>query len=104
MFLVDMTFTDPTLIPPEKTTAHRDYLAGEYAKGHLMFGGPKSPRTGGFILSAHRDQAELETMLQNDPLVLAGLARFEITAFKPVMAAQEFAGLLDDPKGHTVGI
>lgn len=100
MFLVDMTFIDPARISPEKTAAHRVHLADEYAKGTLIFGGPKIPRTGGFILSAHSDRADLENLLQNDPLVLAGLARFDITAFNPVMATHAFAGLLDDPKGQ----
>ncbi|MES0862564.1 YciI family protein [Ruegeria sp. SCPT10] len=96
MFLVDMTFTDPNSIPPEKTAAHRDHMVDEYAKGNLMFGGPKSPRTGGFILSTHRDQTDLLALLQKDPLVVAGLAQFEITEFKPVMAAQTYAEVLGD--------
>lgn len=95
MFLVDMTFKDLKLITPELTQHHRDYLAEEYEKGNLMFGGRKQPRTGGVILSSHQDIESLQQMLTSDPFVKSGAVDYSITEFIPVMASTKFADLIE---------
>lgn len=94
MFLIDMEFTKPDLITPDLTTKHRLYLSAEYEKGNLMFGGRKRPRTGGIILSQHQSRSAVDALLQNDPFIRAGVARYTITEFEPVMAAHAYSALL----------
>ncbi|QKG72117.1 YciI family protein [Erythrobacter mangrovi] len=94
MFLIDVEFTEADLITQTLTAQHREYLADEYKKGNLMFGGRKSPRTGGILLSQHKTRLEVEALLQNDPFVQAGAACYSITEFEPVMAADAYSDIL----------
>ncbi|MBC3765207.1 YciI family protein [Neptunicella marina] len=94
MFLVDMHFSDMSKVTPELTELHKAYLAQEYAKGQLAFGGRKVPRTGGFIISKHTNQEELVQVLDSDPFIKQGAAIYTIKEFEPVMASDAFAPLL----------
>ncbi len=95
MFLIDMAFDDPARIPAELTDKHRQYLADKYVDGTLIVGGPKVPRTGGLIISMHADRTDLTQLMQNDPLVQAGLASYSVTEFVPAMATKDYASLLE---------
>ncbi|WP_391090951.1 YciI family protein [Vibrio sp. NH-UV-68] len=94
MYLVDMNFTDMSRITPELTEQHKKYLEGQYESGLLMFGGRKVPRTGGILVSAHRTKESLLEVLESDPFVASGAVSYIITEFVPVMASEEFAGIV----------
>lgn len=94
MFLVDMKFTNMDIVTPELTQQHRQYLADEYKKNKMLFGGRKEPRTGGLIVSNHQTKAELQQVLDSDPFISSGAADYSITEFIPVMASEQYAHLL----------
>lgn len=94
MFIVDITFLDVNQITAELTEQHREYLKTQYALGLLMFGGRKVPRTGGMLLSQHKDKNELIQMLAADPLIQSGLVNYSITELMPVMASEDYQHLL----------
>ena len=94
MFLIDVKFTVPDKITPELTARHRKHLATEYATGNLLVGGPKVPRIGGVILSCHSSLKKVVRLMESDPLVVANLAEFTVTEFKPLMANEKFYGFL----------
>jgi len=94
MYLVDMSFTDMSRITPELTERHKKYLEGQYKSGLLMFGGRKVPRTGGILVSAHATKESLIDVLESDPFVASGAVSYVITEFVPVMASEEYAGIV----------
>ena len=94
MFLIELTFTDLNKITPELTQVHRDYLAKEYETNQLLFGGRKEPRTGGLLISDHKDETRVRALMDSDPFVESGVAKYKITEFIPVMASDEYRHLL----------
>lgn len=96
MYLVDMNFINMALITPELTEQHRSYLANEYKRNNMMFGGRKEPRTGGIIISNHQTKDELRLLLESDPFVQSGAVKYSITEFTPVMASEQYYHLLNN--------
>ncbi len=94
MFLIDIVFQDIEQITPELTLAHRQYLVPHYKNKTLLFGGRKVPRTGGIILAQHLSQEQVHSLMQQDPLIASGLARYTITEFQVVMTADDYHRLL----------
>jgi uncharacterized protein YciI len=48
----------------------------------FLASGRQVPRRGGLILAVAPSRADLETVMQHDPFVREGLARFEIVEFR----------------------
>lgn len=95
MFLVDLNFIDLQKVTPELTERHRDYLAEEFDRGSLLFGGRKNPRTGGIIISRHPSIEAVKQVFDADPFVTSGAAEYAITEFFPVLAAKEYMDLVE---------
>jgi uncharacterized protein YciI len=87
MFLVSLSYTAPLEQIDAHLAAHRAFLAAQYAAGCFLASGPKVPRDGGIILAHAASRAALEQVLEADPFQRAGLARYEITEFLPLMTA-----------------
>lgn len=94
MYLIDFVFHDVTQLTPEMTLEHRNHLKPHYLSQQLILGGPKHPRTGGIILSNHRNDAEVRRLLDSDPLVQKGLASYSLIEFHPVMMNEKFIDLV----------
>lgn len=98
MFLVNMDFNNMKTITPELRQQHRDYLALEYERNHLIFGGRKIPDIGvlpgGIILSQHETREALQRCLAHDPFIKSGDVSYTITEFTPVMAANDYQHIL----------
>ena len=91
MFVVSLTYTAPLEQIDAHLAAHREFLAAHYAAGSFLMSGPKLPRDGGIIVAALPSRAALEAVLSEDPFQRAGLARYEITEFLPLMTAPALA-------------
>lgn len=71
-FLVQTTFSSA-----EKRMAHRAehrvYLNQLVAEGKLLMAGPYADESGGIIIFEAADQAEVESMMANDPFTINGV-------------------------------
>ena len=92
MFVILVKYVKPLEEVDRAVEAHRKFLARYYASGHFLLSGPREPRTGGVILANGESKPELEKIIQQDPFFIAHIAEYEIVEFKPVMAAEAFAG------------
>ena len=94
MFLVVLTYIQPLEAVDAHLGAHRDYLRRCYDAGVFLLSGPRVPREGGVILAQAESLSALEAILAEDPFQIHGLARYDIVAFTPGMAAPALTSLL----------
>ncbi|MFR9775483.1 YciI family protein [Micromonospora sp. MS34] len=69
---------------------HLTWLDRQYTDGIFRASGRRVPRTGGVILAAGVDRAELDRRLATDPFAERGVAAYEVTEF---VASRVAAGL-----------
>lgn len=62
---------------------HRAYLRELLAQGKMVASGPLVPRTGGALLLRVADEAELRTLLANDPFSQEGLVEHTLYTWAP---------------------
>ena len=74
-YLTDLDRVDEAL--PD----HLTWLDRQYADGVFLASGRRVPRTGGVILAAGLDRAELDQRLATDPFAERGLAGYEVAEF-----------------------
>ena len=87
MFLVLLSYKKPLAEVDRHVSAHMAFLARYYASGEFLLSGRKEPRSGGVILAKAAARAHIEQIVQNDPLVLEGVADYEIIEFIASTAA-----------------
>ena len=83
MFISILTYLRPleqidALIPD-----HLRFLDQHYASGLFVASGRLVPRTGGVILIAGQDRAQVTAILDQDPFSLAGVASYQLIEFTP---------------------
>lgn len=91
MFLVLLTYERPLAEIDRRMAAHVAFLEECYRAGAFLASGRQVPRSGGVILAVAADRQELEKIMELDPFVREGLAKFEIVEFRtslhhPVLA------------------
>lgn len=82
MFLVLLTYERPLEEIDRAMRAHVAFLHEGYRAGVFLASGRQVPRRGGVILAVAPSRGELEALMQQDPFVREGLARFEVVEFK----------------------
>lgn len=90
MFIVSLNYKCVLKEVDKYLDAHVAFLKQEYSNGNFIASGRKIPRTGGIIISAVKNRAELEMILEKDPFNRAGIAEYEITEFVPSMVAEGY--------------
>ncbi len=83
MFIVELTYKKSLEDVEQHLVAHRKFLDDGYSKNYFIASGPKSPRTGGIIISSLVDRLQLDNVLKQDPFSIYGIADYTITAFHP---------------------
>lgn len=91
MFIVLVHYKKPLEIIDQYLVSHRNHLDQGYQNNLLIASGPRSPRTGGILLSQSSDRFQLESFLHADPFYVNGLADYEIIEFEPVKYHQDFS-------------
>jgi uncharacterized protein YciI len=80
------------LVPIERIEAsldrHRRYCAELHRRRKLLASGPLMPRTGGALLLRVSDDAELSTLLAEDPFVTEGLVEHTIHRWAPAIGLE----------------
>ncbi|MFC6590817.1 YciI family protein [Deinococcus lacus] len=77
-------YTAPLEAVEAVTPAHREWLDIHYRSGLFIVSGPREPRTGGLILAQGESPEQLLEVMQDDPFYKAGVAEYEVIAFRPV--------------------
>lgn len=95
MFIINVTYVKPLSEVDRVLQAHRDHLDRHFASGKLLFCGPKVPREGGMIVGRFQDRAEADAFVKSDPFFVEGVARYEVTEFKPNRADEKLRFLIE---------
>jgi len=93
LYLVMLDYLRPLSEVDRYMGDHRAFLCHHYAAGHFLLSGRKVPRTGGVILAKANSLDEVTQWISQDPFREAGVARYEIIAWEPTMAAQGMPNL-----------
>jgi len=94
MFTVNLTYTVELEKVDQLLEEHVVFLNQQYELGNFIASGRKVPRTGGIILSAIEDKAELERIIAEDPFKKHELAHYELIEFIPSKTSDELAFLI----------
>ncbi|MGX7823902.1 YciI family protein [Actinokineospora sp. 24-640] len=73
-FTVDTTYAEDRALLDAVRPAHREWLAGYVEAGRVLGGGPWADGSGGFVVMAAADRAELDEILAADPYTTEGVA------------------------------
>jgi uncharacterized protein YciI len=84
MFLIELTYQVPWEEVQRHVVEHRECLGRYYAAGTLLVSGPKASKTGGLILSLHKERKEVDALIAEDPFYLRGIASYQVTEFDAV--------------------
>lgn len=87
MYVLILHYKKPLAEVEANLQAHRDYLAGYYAKDKLLASGPQNPRTGGLVLGEFENEAELKEFIANDPFTKTGVGEYQPIEFNPVLTS-----------------
>lgn len=90
MFIAIPTYKKPLSEVDKYLQAHRDYLAEHYAAGDFIASGPQNPRIGGVIMIKAADREVVNTIIEQDPFNINGIADYQIIEFTPTMFCDEF--------------
>jgi uncharacterized protein YciI len=101
MFLVLLTYERPLAEIDRKMNAHVAFLEECYRAGVFLASGRQVPRRGGVILAVAPSREDLERVMQQDPFVSEGLARYEIVEFRTSLHHPALARFAD-PRTRTV--
>lgn len=97
MYAVILRYTRPLADVEAQLEAHRAWLRDNYAAGRFLLAGPQRPRTGGLILAAAMERAELDAVLARDPFHQAGVAAYEVIEFAPTTTDKRLSFLVEAP-------
>lgn len=74
-------------ITREMMNPHVDYLKGLFENGKLIITGPFiDEKKGGMFILNVKDEEELHEIVNNDPAIIAGLARSEVRPYMIVFS------------------
>ena len=99
MFIVQLSYKSPISEVDKYLQAHREYLDYYYKQGLILASGPMKPRTGGIIIALTTNRQHLESILQQDPYVLADIVDYHLTEFTPVKHRDELKDIIHRMEG-----
>ncbi|MDZ7278958.1 hypothetical protein [Pantoea eucrina] len=70
--------------------AHKQWLARGFRDGKILFAGPLSDGTGGYILFHEEDVSNVTHFLSEDPFIVHNVAAADVVTLEPALCAQEF--------------
>lgn len=82
LFVVLMHYTKPLADVDAVRAEHVAHLERQAVQGSVLAWARRDPPSGGVLIVAAPDRASLESMVAEDPYVVAGVARPEIVEFR----------------------
>lgn len=90
MFLVLTKYVKPMEEVDKFLPAHSEFLDKYYAQKKIIFSGRRNPRVGGAILFNVKDEAEVASILSEDPFRRNGVTECEIYEIIPTKYDEAF--------------
>lgn len=87
MYVLVIEYLVPLERIDELRPAHVEYLQRHYDDGTFLVSGRQDPPVGGLILATDVDRARLDEIVETDPFVTEGAARYHVVKFGPTMVA-----------------
>jgi uncharacterized protein YciI len=89
MFVIELTYKVPLADIDAHMAAHVRFLKKYYASGNFLVSGRKIPRDGGIIVAVGESRRRIETIIEEDPFYVRGLADFRIIEFRASQRADD---------------
>jgi uncharacterized protein YciI len=83
MFVAVSEYDAPLAEVDALRPAHQEWVAGHYRAGTILVSGRREPPRGGVIVAAADSDAAMRDLLEDDPFVAAGVARYHVHGFRP---------------------
>jgi uncharacterized protein YciI len=83
MFIVLLTYTKPLDEVDRHLAAHRAWVKKGFEEGVFVLSGGQHPRTGGALLALGGDRATIQTRVDHDPFLEAGVATAQLIEVIP---------------------
>lgn len=96
MFVIELTYKVPLADIDAHMAAHVRFLKKYYASGNFLVSGRKIPRDGGIIVAVGQSRRQIETIIEEDPFYVRGLADFRIIEFRASQRADDIQKRIEE--------
>ena len=93
MFIISLSYIGSLDQIDSLLEEHVEFLKQQYQDRKFIASGRKIPRTGGIILARAKNKEEINSIIEQDPFFIKGLAEYEVTEFVASMTLPEFNDL-----------
>lgn len=94
MFVIELEYVADLAAIDAHMAAHVAFLKKHYAAGHFVVSGRKIPRDGGIIIAVADSREQIQAIIEQDPFIENGLARFRIIEFRASQRAPDIDRLI----------
>ena len=95
MFVIELVYKADLAEIDAHMAAHVVFLKKYYAAGNFLASGRKIPRDGGIILAVGKSREHIESIVEEDPFYVHGLADFRVIEFRVSQRADDIQRRLD---------
>ena len=90
LFAVTLTYLTQHDVISAHLDAHKRWLARGLSERRIIFAGPLSNGTGGYILFHGDKVSDIHNFLKDDPFIIYNIADAEVVSVEPALCTQEF--------------
>ena len=90
LFAVTLTYLKHDVISAHLDD-HKRWLVRGLSEGRIIFAGPLSNGTGGYILFHGDNVSDVHSFLNDDPFTIYSIADADVVSVEPALCAQEFS-------------
>lgn len=99
MFVIELEYLADLTEIDAHMRAHVVFLKEQYASGHFLVSGRKVPRDGGIIIAVAESREQIRAIIERDPFIQRGLARYRLIEFRASQRAPGLEQLCSPAKG-----
>ena len=89
MFVIELIYKADLAEIDAHMAPHVAFLKKYYAAGNFLVSGRKIPRDGGIIVAVGKSRKQIESIVEEDPFHVHGLAEFRIIEFRASQRAND---------------
>ncbi|WP_122335840.1 YciI family protein [Pseudomonas coronafaciens] len=91
LYAITLTYIDSAEKIRDHLDAHKDWLVKNIKSTHVIFAGPLTDESGGFILAYAENLKEIQKMMGEDPFVIYHLVNLDIIEANPAICSADFS-------------